>query len=305
MTLSGLIIFVGLYGVLAGAFIDTQHPTPITQTSPWTGTDRFLRSIPAHDLVVCACAKCGTTSMYNFIYQAVSGHEWRFWGRPWIQNIYSTRWNHTFESMDARDFQTAKTRIAIVRDPIQRTLSSWKSKLACSDGRFDVNTTDRARLVPEMYALAGVSPMKQCLNLKDYVDLLKIIHENGRASQLQDHFLPQHLGCFRSRTVKHWTLAARISDPVLRRTLGSALGAPPDLPMPHIHASNSRGIWVPMNRGTRAILENITRPEYLALQGAIGIDGGTGAHVAASGECRNAACGVPCTRRDGECITSL
>lgn len=133
------------------------------------------------------------------------------------------------------------------------------------------------------------------------MDLLKIIHENGNEWKLNAHFVPQQLGCFLNAPVNMWSLAAPISDPALQRALASAIGAT-GLRMPHVH-SNKPGVWIRISERAQAILDNITRPEYDALKEALGGQNGADAHVAASGSCSNAACGVPCTRRDGACVT--
>lgn len=254
-----------------------------------------------HKMAVCSCAKCGTTSLGMYLYRAIMRRPWNFTGTPLVQNMLSPRWGHQFRAIpmltDWPDWVHHK--IAVVRDPKERLLSAWKSKLACV---ASVNKTDRAHFLPELYDLAGRSPVPECITFKTFVNILKIVKDNGELWKLNRHFVPQQFWCFRTNPVNTWTIAAPISDPRIHKAIDRATGFSAGGEMEHRHASTTPA-WVEITPWTQALLDEITADEYAALKGSLLADDSAHVHGSASRSCANEACGVPCSRRDGACVT--
>lgn len=283
----GSIILPALCCTLANALIETQ---PIR-----------LHLVADHNLIVCACDKCGTTSLYNFLYEALFGFPWSFDGRPFIQNLDSPRWKNTFSYPSPHQWSRIKHRIAVVRDPQERILAGWKSKLACN-AVGPVNASDREMFVPEIYRLAKVSPVPPCVSFDTYVRLLKKIHEEGNAHLLNPHFLPQQYGCFRHVPVSQWTLVAPIGARSLEKAMQDVFRAP-DLEMPKGH-STKNVFWVPISAEIQEILDNITRDEYAALGDSLRHADAVVRRGSAVLECASMACGIPCdSGLNGTCVT--
>jgi hypothetical protein len=93
---------------------------------------------------VCACAKCGTTALYNGIYKGVYGHQ-KTWGGD-VQRLFVPEWHNFFAQDGApRDFFVSGFddkgnykngthdghAMAFVREPISRLVSAWKDKFSC------------------------------------------------------------------------------------------------------------------------------------------------------------------------------
>jgi hypothetical protein len=92
-------------------------------------------------LGVCACAKCGTTALFNGIYKGVYGHDKEWKGD--IQQIHAKGWKGLWDKKGAPwDFFAAGIdgnesgthdghAIAFVREPVSRLVSAWKDKFSC------------------------------------------------------------------------------------------------------------------------------------------------------------------------------
>lgn len=234
------------------------------QDPPTSLTYNHLRRF---DVVLCCCDKCGSTSLYDYVYEALSHHKWPYGATPpWRQQLYSPRWLHRFHMLPAKRLGSVKYKFALTRDPIDRLISAYKSKYACDGFVGHVNATDRAWMIPQLYALARRegSP-KYCISLLDFAELLQAIHRHGNAHRLDVHIRPQQFECFRHLPARNWTKAVPIADPSFARELGQVLGAP-DLKMPHMHASakfsNLAKFFTP---SVRSLLEEVTRTEYQAI----------------------------------------
>mgnify|MGYP006143407379 CR=1 FL=1 len=98
-----------------------------------------IQLLVGHDLGVCACAKCGTTSLGQYMYEAVTGEAWKHTDSPWVQAYHGERWpSGTWK--DLTDVQLVAKSIAFVREPVGRLISAWVDKIggdtgAASDSR--------------------------------------------------------------------------------------------------------------------------------------------------------------------------
>jgi hypothetical protein len=118
--------------------------------------------------LLCACAKCGTTSFYRYLYKHIFGidyiAEYGF-TKPWIQNVYENpRWKPAFNTTKMNDHDLLDLigrpdtfSLALIREPKERFISAWKSKIACDGKRWHTDIKDRENLVLGLLDLAGTS----------------------------------------------------------------------------------------------------------------------------------------------------
>ena len=157
---------------------------------------------------LCTCAKCGSTSMWEELFAIVQGKSFKsmnYTGPPWIHNLSNKKlWTniHAKRKTDWSNFDTQNS-FALIRDPKKRIVSAWKSKVTC-DTEKEIN--GHKRMVPKLLQLAGpkinitarTDKGFPCLDLSDFLAVLSHIHAQGKEGSLDEHFLPQHLGCFKN-----------------------------------------------------------------------------------------------------------
>ena len=87
-----------------------------------------IQKLVGRHLGMCACAKCGTTSLGNYMYEVVMGEVWPYTDGPYVQDYFSPRWpSGAWEDITVVDF-VAKS-IAFVREPVGRLISAWVDKI--------------------------------------------------------------------------------------------------------------------------------------------------------------------------------
>jgi len=232
----------------------------------------FMRYLPEAELVVCGCGKCGSTSMYLMLYKAVLGKEWNFKGRPYPQNILSDRWEKHFVKKNnvtmQEDIMKSSFSFALIRDPKERLISAWKSKISCETEVWGTDTADRARLVPFLLRMADMESNADfnnmtCFDFPDFMKVLHVIHVKGRARYLDNHFLPQDLGCFDRFPPERWSKIATISDVGAFLELGESLGNVTEVPA-HDHISGNETDFI-VSPEAGVLLEKVTKQEYVML----------------------------------------
>ena len=231
---------------------------------------------------ICACAKCGTTSLWTEFFSFVQGKSYDsmdYKGPPWIHDLSNKLLWTNIQAKKKTDWSNFKKQdsFALIRDPKERIFSAWKSKVTC-DIKHEIN--GHMRLVPHLLELAGsrtnitarVDMGFPCLNLSDYLALLSQIHAHGKEGFLDGHFLPQHLGCFKDAPPSMWSVVTTISDPkalcslksvFLRSTNTSNSKADNACQMRKSHA---REFVLNLTREDEVILEKITSKEYVMLE---------------------------------------
>ena len=88
----------------------------------------------------------------------------------------------------------------VTRDPIERYVSSFHSKITC---KGDGGGRPRVRgyqdlgnhFAPGLQALAGLKERHPCLYWSEYVDVLTRIKKLGRQRAANEHVQPQHFAC--------------------------------------------------------------------------------------------------------------
>ena len=133
-----------LLSLLVGGQIRGRVPPNLLFVS----TNR-LRAEPGsnHSALVCVPAKAGSTSFYFWLYHVLHGAAWPYSGPPWIQDVTSSRWtnlsNHArvtrFDKLPLRQRvrvlkDLSIRRFAFIRDPLERAVSAYYSKMACGTG---------------------------------------------------------------------------------------------------------------------------------------------------------------------------
>lgn len=252
---------VGLLNASAGAVEDKAYGEPVKYL-----TDR--------DTFLCCCAKCGTTSMYHYIYKAEFGAEWPYGAsRPYIHDVLSERWRGKFSVPRQEDadslLASSAFSLALVRDPKERLTSAWRSKVSCAPWGDPAEA--KKKKVKGLLALQGKGQTADCLGFDELVSVLHDIHAAGKAAQLDEHFIPQDLYCFRDARPETWKQVSFIGEPGVFTRLGAQLGltnnaTSDDSSAPQTHGSKGGGsLW--MSASTRTMFDKITFDEYQALSG--------------------------------------
>ena len=169
---------------------------------------RSSSSPPWPSLTVCACAKCGTTTVMGALYQAVHGRTWiqehgqriddpcgREGTIRCVQNY--TRWAAAGTNVsDAR--HAGSLHIIVWRDPVDRYVSAYHSKVKCCPGSTtqpcfeDPHSTHVRQVIQcEPRRLYG----RKCLTKWDYVSALAACNRDGGVAKIGNHFRPQQLAC--------------------------------------------------------------------------------------------------------------
>eukprot|EP00037_Helgoeca_nana_P018200 m.173990 g.173990 ORF g.173990 m.173990 type:complete len:310 (-) comp24344_c0_seq1:320-1249(-) len=164
---------------------------------------------------------------------AHNGTAWPYKHQPYIHQLYSPRWHGQFSPVrqmsDSR--QTALfndpgvLKLAITRNPLQRMISAWRSKLKCEVGSEHgadilsrvVITKQLLRLLPDKGLIRSQIPGllnrtldyertvdRPCLYFNEYVEVLAAIHQHSRAHLLNEHFKPQQYLCFKKWSLQDW-----------------------------------------------------------------------------------------------------
>ena len=189
----------------------------------FSASDSVVYSSDGQHLAMCICAKCGSTSLFSWLYEGIHGvpfdkHHQQ--GKPpWVQQVSS--WEPPPNGViRASEVPTtgAVDEFTIVRDPLDRYYSAWKSKIRCD--RSD--TADGNHLIPDLLKRAGLPastmievrpnngsasvPIKYCLGFRDFALAMRRVHAGGEQVHLDMHLLPQSLGRCK-RDAKRMTIA--------------------------------------------------------------------------------------------------
>lgn len=227
--------------------------------------------------IVCACAKCGTTSTYQYLYKRIFGHPWEYNDAPWIQTLSSERWRGIWDERSIGDRELVRYihddpkafSFALIRDPIERLISAWKSKFACKATAWGTDLGDRKTMTRHLLKLASLPlPNRNetiCLSFSDYLKALALVHISGKVLELNVHMLPQHLGCFRHTDPSRWSYITVASDPHLKDTLDEAMGIVSDSGSWFEHSHRSSTATLSVTDEDQKILEFLTATERQVL----------------------------------------
>jgi len=157
-------------------------------------------------LSVCVCAKCGSTSVYRSLFGAIAGHAWDRQEAPWVQGFM--RWGKDAKGTlpgVTRSSRPAGMHMIVIRDPILRYLSAFRSKVACCPEVKGLpprpcSEIQSGKYVSQLLDLARYEPPRErrnarCLHLDDFALALRAIHDHGDQASINQHFIPQQLWC--------------------------------------------------------------------------------------------------------------
>lgn len=224
---------------------------------------------------LCACAKCGTTSLWEELFNFVQGKSFKsmnYTGSPGIHTLSNKKLWTNIQAERKKDWSNFKHQdsFALIRDPKERIISAWKSKVTCDTNK---EILGHRLFVPSLLKLAGSSniiartdPGFPCLDMSDYLAVLAKVHAQGKEGLLEDHFLPQHLGCFKDVPPSMWTVVTAISDPNARCSLRSAVLKSGNMSNTddgcQMIKTHSYTETVNLTRADKIILDKITSKEY-------------------------------------------
>jgi len=242
--------------------------------------DIFMRYMPEQGVVVCGCGKCGSTSMLEYIWDSVFAPKswtktWSGKGSPYVQEVLSPRWEGQFEMVPNHAKQdwimSTAYSFALIRDPMERLVSAWKSKVAC-ENEYGVDQYDRAHFDPvkgqfvgfvqHIQALSGGNTNATCLTLLQYSQALLRIKKMNRMKYLDRHFLAQDLGCFARHAPEHWSEVRTIDDADAFSDLAGHLHNKKNQKASETHSSKLLKYIMPE---VYTMLKDVTKDEYKTL----------------------------------------
>ena len=286
--------------------LDLAHNRSEEDLARLSARNLTLTGSPYKSAILCACAKCGSTSLYSYIYKHIFGVDYLVEykeTKPHLQDVRSYRWDGVINTtwMGDKDLvnlfdgnhETKKDvfSFALIRDPVDRLISAWKSKVACDSNTWRTNKKDRKRYVPHLLELSGgLSSLSEesgitqddgvefaedevggmCLSFSMYLKVLQKIHRSGKARRLNVHFLPQDQHCFRHVKPSDWSFVSTPSNPLLYDTISTAFGfgytnaVAANHTQKRLHSSG-KGI-LDISDDDRKILEEITQSERRLLE---------------------------------------
>lgn len=221
----------------------------------------------SRNLVVCALGKCGTTSLFEYIWEHEFQQKWPFppvYGQPDVHNVSQYPWEGRYWPIESYAKQKPAMDKAfsftLIRDPMERLVSSWKSKLACNETLYN---TDKGRpiFVKELLRTHGSYSNQECLYLDDFVTVLHDIHKMGLEDRLNSHFVPQRLGCFSNFGPEQWSAVVPSGELHAFEKVAKLFDSK-DIDQPVKHASSAT---VAVSPRSAATLIKLTAPDYALL----------------------------------------
>ena len=250
---------------------------PVRQSGNMVQPPHLVFSTSGQQLTVCTCAKCGSTSVFRWLYESIYGQP--FVARdplrgPWVQNVQEWKAPPAGQINTPSAGGLGSYNFTIVRDPLERYFSAWKSKIQCNR----VEVADGNHIVPELLKLAGLpaskmivvrlhdtattAPAVSCLRFADFALALRAVHARGAQDMLDRHLLPQTLtGCSQGaqKTIAEFEKATSV--------IAGRFGLR-EVAFPHAHAEDEK----PALKLTRGTLESelcaIVAPEYAWMEAA-------------------------------------
>ncbi|KAL7469008.1 hypothetical protein ACHAXS_009249 [Conticribra weissflogii] len=242
---------------------------------------------------ICLCPKCGTSSFYTKLFE-VAHHKSVTYGYErtrWLWHLETPNWTN-LDTRQKRDWSipshfSSEKSLVLIRDPKERLLSSWKSKIQCNADAVD--TFDARLIIPALLDLGGFSHEilsyyndkkgleTPCLDLSTFLLVMFQIHLQGKEGLVNDHLRPQHLICFLHVGPEKWGEVTTIDDSKLTCKLEKMLGigsvgdngevmdCRDTEVMGKEHTTGDLSQYTTMTELDEAILNAITRKEYEVL----------------------------------------
>ena len=201
-----------------------------------------LYYLPMLGVAVCICPKCGSTSLFHFIYQVLFGRAWPWLKseKPFIHNILSRRWQQMWQPLRPENERLLRYRIAFIREPRTRLISGFRDKYECNNGtRRGANASMKHIFTRELLKLEGrrrYLPPPTCLTEELFSTVLGNIKASGMSREANPHIREQSEMCFREHPPAWWDWVGSLGAPEARDKLANALlDHLPALHIPHKH----------------------------------------------------------------------
>ena len=214
----------------------------------------FLYSSGRKTFSVCTCAKCGSTSLYLMLYSAVAGRQYPYY----YENTSKPLNVHNFAQWGLRNVtRTEKhgdVHFIMTRDPVERYLSAFFSKIQCCADNRSRCFSDRDDKVPMSLLRLASRPRKGCMTFEEYTDVLEELHTRNMQQHMDDHVMPQDLTCQHSSSTPTFVFDVRKAGQFLNSLHGYGLHR---VDFPHMHRSPR---WLGTINTTR--LQALAEREY-------------------------------------------
>jgi len=220
-------------------------------------------------LITCGCAKCGSTSLLNMEYQFLLGkrppekldiHHPELWGAP-----RGLRFERTFPFQPPLHVPAMRA-VVVVRDPVDRYISAWHSKVKCCSlvpcyDDIGKRHGQSAKHVAALKKYMPHPPKRVCLTFDEYVDALASAAKSGKIGDIDIHFRPQYAVCRLPESL-HPTYTVIKNASAILNTLAPTMGRFRVKDM-RIHQTTNRNATkdLPL-RSLQPICESIIRREY-------------------------------------------
>lgn len=205
--------------------------------------------IPSAKVIITAFPKGGSSSLLEWLFRVLN--------IPDTPGSYheDSNWDGKITRLKdpekrRKSIKESKHRVLIWRDPAERILSAWKSKLCSDSWNYGTDIEDREQLLPELFkTVRGVDlpKGKTSLGFNEYLELMELIirHPGGG---LNPHFQPFPYEVDFISYTEIWDIKA-LSDPNTTRNIRRILDT--ELVPAHRHKSSSVDKRVDKNRLTR------------------------------------------------------
>ena len=145
-------------------------------------------------LSICSCAKCGSSMLSHALFFMVMGTRWSHQGKPWVHDYANWNVSNVTDSN-----APGSLHIIVHRDPVERYISAYHSKLKCCEG-----STNRPCFQDAGYGGGSLSlhrclgvggRVPPCMNMSAYVAALATCHARRMQAEMDVHFRPQDFAC--------------------------------------------------------------------------------------------------------------
>ena len=208
----------------------------------------FLYSELSNSLSICTCAKCGSTSLFMTLYAMISGSPYTRKTAPWVHDYM--KWGFDNVSLSS---EPGKLHLIMTRNPVERYISAFHSKLRCCDDGVTRCYQDLDNRFAPAFARLANMPKRECFVFEDYVQALENVHRLKKQHLLDAHFLPQDIACKAYTNTPTLVFDVNYASEFLQRLRGYKMH---HYKMMHTHAT-------PRNKGyNTSRLEALSLPEF-------------------------------------------
>mmetsp|Transcript_22706 Transcript_22706/g.66923 ORF Transcript_22706/g.66923 Transcript_22706/m.66923 type:complete len:274 (-) Transcript_22706:143-964(-) len=233
----------------------------------------FMYESPAthKTLTACYCAKCGSSALLQAFHVAMTGSEF-------VDGV-TGKDLHQIDSWSVKGARTVRplpiasdVHVHLVRDPFDRYVSAFHSKVRCCPGASQPCFPDEGgHLVRHLLKLSGNSSDAECMHMDGYAKALSRIHRQGAEAvrSINQHFKPQHLICrmpISSKTLLLRGPISRVAAPLLNASEGyNFTGSGGRIVIKRTHATFRDYSMYQVTPEARHMLCEVSGPEYFAL----------------------------------------